>query len=89
MRLKGLFYFLYNKQGLVRMSLKAHYLASQTRRSRFILVTIVRNGCQFVSIDEILDSLNQMKGQLRKYGTEWSDSVGFELKKNNVLLNSF
>lgn len=59
--------------------------ASQTRRSRFILVTIVRNGNSYVSIDEINDIYKRMIVQMSKYGVEWSDNIGYELKKNNVI----
>lgn len=58
---------------------------SETRRSRFILVTIVRNGNAFVTLEELMNSLKILKGQLVKYGTEWSDNVAYEMKKNSVL----
>lgn len=64
--------------------------APQARRSRYTrripyAVTIVYNPIKFISASELYDKLAELKTKLVKYGTEWSDNVGIELKKNNVL----
>ena len=51
----------------------------------YCIVTIVKNGNDFCSIDEIDFEYNKM--QLRWTGKfiEWSAHKGYELKKNNVI----
>lgn len=60
--------------------------ASQTRRSRYyILVTIRLNHKRFISMDELYEKYLHIKSKLTKYGSDWSDNIGYELTKGNVL----
>jgi len=59
--------------------------APQARRSRFILVTIVKNGSEFTSLSTLYQMYLNVRAKLQKYNCEWSDNIGYELKKNNVI----
>lgn len=65
--------------------------APQARRSRinrwsgYTLLTLRENARQFISIQELNDKLSEVKKSLTKYECEWSDNVGYELTKENVL----
>ncbi len=64
--------------------------ASQTRRSRlhlgkYYLVTLRWNRKEFISCEALMGKFINVLEYLAKYGTEWSDNIGFELTKGNVL----
>lgn len=59
--------------------------ASQTRRSRLYIVTIRNNHKQFLSLEDLNVKYQHIISKLSKYGSEWSDNVGYELTKGNVL----
>lgn len=59
--------------------------ASQTRRSRLYIVTIRNNRNQFISVRDLNSKYQHVMSKLTKYNTEWSDNIGYELTKGNVL----
>lgn len=67
------------------METSAKRKASQTRRSRLYIVTIRRNVVEFLSLSELNAMFEEVKDKLRRYGTEWSSFIGYELDKRNVL----
>lgn len=69
----------------LRQELSGEAKASQTRRSRFYLVTIRQNRKRFISIDDLNIKYQHIIGKLAKYGCEWSDNIGYELTKGKVL----
>lgn len=62
--------------------------ASQTRRSRFYIVTLVYNPNEYVSKADLDARLCIIKEYMSKYGAEWSDHVGYELKRNVIHLHT-
>lgn len=57
----------------------------EDKKDKLYLLTIVKNGNDFVSIDEINNVWNMIKEKLTKYGTSWTQYFAYELKKNNII----
>jgi len=59
--------------------------ASQTRRSHCYLVTIRWNPNSFKTASALMIKYRDVVLKTHKYAVEWSDNIGFELTKHNVL----
>ncbi len=62
--------------------------APQARRSRYSLLTITYNRKTFLSLNELNQVFDGIKLSMRKYSAEWSDNVGYELKRNILHLHT-
>ncbi len=54
-------------------------------KGKYYLVTIRMNKILYLSKEELDYKYRHVVGSLSKYGTEWSDQIGYELDKRNVL----
>jgi hypothetical protein len=52
---------------------------------KYYLVTIRMNKLNFLSKEDLDIKHRHIINSLSKYGTEWSDQIGYELDKRNVL----